>query len=104
MTIELLFAKTGQCRTFLLMSLLGAAVTLLLQLGGALRRRSRLLGAAADVLTALFFALAAAQIILRSGEGLRGYGLLGLCIGGGLYLGCGAPVVERLESLFKRPK
>ena len=94
MTLEVLFAAAGQRRTFLLMMLLGAALALLVHLGGSLHRVSRPRGMVADLLTAIGFALAAAWVILCSGEGLRLYGLLGLCIGGALYLGGLAPAVE----------
>ena len=102
MTLEVLFAAAGQRRTFLLMALLGAAVSLLIHLGGSLHRFSRPLGMVADLLTAIGFALAAAWIILGSGEGLRLYGLLGLCIGGTLYLGGVAPAVEWAGSKRSR--
>ena len=101
MTLEVLFAAAGQTRTFLLMGLLGAALALLVHLGGCLHRQSRLLGMAADLLIAALFALGGAQIILGSGEGLRLYGLLGLCIGGALYLGGFAPLVDWLGKAFR---
>ena len=52
MTLELLFLKAGQCRTFLTMVLLGAGMALLVHLAGALHRRKPWLGMAADVLLA----------------------------------------------------
>ena len=102
MTLEVLFAAAGQRRTFLLMMLLGAAVALLIHLGGSLHRFSRPLGMVADLLTAAGFVLAATWIILGSGEGLRLYGLLGLCIGGALYLGGLAPAVNWWGSRLSR--
>ena len=42
-------------------------------------------------------AMALGQIILRSGEGLRLYGLLGLCIGASLYAAGVAPAVSWLH-------
>ena len=102
MTLEVLFAAAGQRRTFLLMGLLGAAVALLIHLGGSLHRFSRPLGMVADLLTAAGFVLAATWIILGSGEGLRLYGLLGLCIGGALYLGGVAPAVEWVKKRLPR--
>ena len=93
MTLEVLFAQSGQGRTFLLMVLTGAALALGVQLAGFLHRASRLLGMAADLICAAGLALALAQILLRSGEGLRLYGLLGLCIGGALYAAGPGPVV-----------
>lgn len=105
MTLEVLFAAAGQRRTFLLMGLLGAALALLIHLSGSLHRVSRPLGMAADLLTAVGFALCGAWILLASGEGLRLYGLLGLCIGGGLYLGGVAPIVNWLaKHLMTKPR
>ena len=91
MTIELLFAKASQGRNFLLMVLLGAALALVVQLAGFLHRKSTWLGLAADLLCAVGLALGMAQILLTSGEGLRLYGLLGLCIGGAVYAAGIAP-------------
>jgi len=106
MTLELLFAKSGQCRTFLAMVLLGAGLALFVQLSGGLHRVKPWLGMAADVLLAAGLALAVGQLILLGGEGLRGYGLLGLLIGGALYTAGIAPVIRRLMGLrknFSRP-
>lgn len=102
MTLEVLFAAAAQRRTFLLMGLLGAALALMIHLGGSLHRKSRLLGVAGDLLTAAIFSLAAAGILRHSGEGLRGYGLLGLCIGGALYLGGAAPAVDWLAGFLRK--
>ena len=93
MTLEVLFAQAGQCRTFLLMVLLGAAMALLVHLSGRILRRNRWFGMAADLLCAVGLALALGQVLLSSGEGLRGYGLLGLLIGGALYAAGLAPAV-----------
>ncbi len=82
MTLEVLFAKATQGRTFLLLMLCGLAVGALVQLAGVLHRVNRFLGLAADLLCVVILAAAAAHILLASGEGLRLYGLLGLCIGG----------------------
>ena len=100
MTIEVLFAAATQRRTFLLMGLLGAALALLIHLGSSLHRVSRPMGMTCDLLIAALFALAVSRIILHSGEGLRLYGLLGLCIGGALYLGGIAPAVNWLGKCF----
>lgn len=94
MTIELLFAKASQGRTFLLMVLLGAALALVVQLAGFLHRKSTWMGLAADLLCALGLALGMAQILLTSGEGLRLYGLLGLCIGAAVYAAGIAPGIS----------
>lgn len=101
MTLEVLFAAAAQRRTFLLMTLLGAALGMLVHLNGCLHRASRPLGLAGDLLTAFFFALAGAWILLQSGEGLRLYGLLGLSIGAALYLGGLAPLVNGLARLLR---
>lgn len=93
MTLEVLFAQAGQCRTFLLMVLLGAAMALLVHLSGRIHRRNRWFGMATDLLCAVGLALALGQVLLGSGEGLRGYGLLGLLIGGALYAAGLAPAV-----------
>ena len=93
MTLEVLFAQAAQGRTFLLMTLCGAVMALLVQLAGFVHRRSRFLGMGADLLCAAALALTMGHILLRSGAGLRLYALLGLCIGAGLYAGGLAPVV-----------
>nr|MBR4280390.1 hypothetical protein [Clostridia bacterium] len=102
MTLEVLFAAAGQSRTFLLMGLLGAAMTLLIHMSGSLHRVCKPLGMTADLLIAVIFALCGTWIILGSGEGLRLYGLLGLCIGGALYLGGGAPLVDWLAGILRK--
>ncbi len=107
MTLELLFAKAGQCRTFLSMVLLGAGMALFVQLSGRLHRWKPWLGMAADLLLAAGLGLAVGQLILLGGEGLRLYGLLGLMIGGALYTAGAAPAVRRLMAvgkIFSRPK
>ena len=91
MTIELLFAKASQGHTFLLMVLLGAALSLVVQLAGFLHRKSTWMGLMGDLLCALGLALGMAQILITSGEGLRLYGLLGLCIGAAVYAAGIAP-------------
>lgn len=105
MTLEVLFAQANQGRTFLLMLLCGAVMGGLIQLGGLVHRVSPLLGLAADLLCAAGLALALGWILLRSGEGLRLYGLLGLCIGGALYAaGLAGPVRWLVSRLKKRPR
>lgn len=93
MTLEVLFAQASQGRTFLLMLLCGAAMGLAVQLAGFLHHASRPLGMAADLLCAAGLALTLGHILLHNGEGLRLYGLLGLCIGGAAYASGLAPVV-----------
>ncbi|MDD6049657.1 MAG: hypothetical protein PUC00_00035 [Clostridiales bacterium] len=87
MTLEVLFAQAHQGRTFLLMLLCGAAMGLLVHLATYLHRISALWGSAADLLLASGLALTLGWVLLQSGEGLRLYGLLGLCVGGALYVG-----------------
>ncbi len=103
MTLEVLFAQAHQGRTFLLMLLCGAAMGLLIQLTGFLHRANLFFGMAADLLCAAGLALALGWILLGSGEGLRLYGLLGLCIGGALYAaGLAGPVgwvVRKIRGL-----
>lgn len=93
MTLELLFAKAAQGRTFLLMAALGALLALCVQLCGCLHRLCRPAGLAADLFTALGAAAGMAQILQSSGAGLRLYALLGLCIGAALYAAGLAPAV-----------
>lgn len=93
MTLEVLFAQAAQGRTFLLMTLGGAALALGVQLAGFLHQRSRWLGMGADLLLAAGMTLTVAHILLRSGAGLRLYAVLGLCIGAAVYMGGLAPAV-----------
>ena len=104
MTLEVLFAKAHQPRTFLLMLLCGAATGLMIHLAGFLHRRNRYLGMAADLLISFCLAGALGWILLGSGEGLRLYGLLGLCIGGTLYAaGVGPMLAWCIRRLRKSP-
>lgn len=93
MTLEVLFSQAAQSRTFLMMLLCGAALALCVQLAGFLHRLNPLLGLGADLLCAMGLMAAVGQILLHSGEGLRLYGLLGLCIGAALYTAGIAPAV-----------
>lgn len=99
MTLEVLFAQAAQGRTFLLLTLCGAALALGVHLAGFLHRRSRPLGVAADLLLAAGAMLAVGRILQASGAGLRLYGLLGLCIGAGLYAGGVAPAVGWINRI-----
>ena len=101
MTLEVLFAKARQSRTFLAMVLLGAGMALLVHLSGRLHRRSAALGMASDLLIAVLLACTAGQLLLAGGEGLRLYALLGLMIGGALYLAGPGPVVGRILQRVK---
>lgn len=102
MTLEVLFAQAAQGRTFLLLTLCGAALALGVHLAGFLHRRSRPLGMAADLLLAAGATLTVGQILLASGAGLRLYGLLGLCIGAALYAGGIAPAVGWMGRCIMR--
>lgn len=79
--LEVLFARAAQGQVFLLLLLGGAVLGLLTLPAGALYRRSRWMGLAAQ---ALCVALAGGLLLggmLLAGEGLRGYALLGLLLG-----------------------
>ena len=102
MTLEVLFAQALQGRTFLLMVLCGAAMGLLAHLSSWLHGVKRWLGMTADLLCALALTLALGWILLHSGEGLRLYGLLGLCIGGALYAAGIAPILGFLRGIIAR--
>lgn len=104
MTLELLFAQPRQGHTFLLMVLCGLALGAGILLAGWVHRHSRPLGMAADLLIALLAAAAAGGILLQSGEGLRLYALLGLCIGGAVYAACIAPLVRGIAARLDRPR
>ena len=104
MTLEVLFAQAAQGRTFLLLVVCGMAAGLGVQLAGVLHRRNRFLGMAADLLCAFLLAAVLGQILLISGEGLRLYGLLGLCIGGALYGAGIGPMVRRIAARLDRPR
>lgn len=82
MMLEVLFAQAVQGRTFLLMALCGFLLGALSCGSGCLHRLHRALGLAADAFIGLALAVCCGWILLFSGEGLRLYGLLGLCIGG----------------------
>ncbi len=83
--MESLFAKAAQGRTFLQTAQLGALMGLLIQLSGGARRVKKWLGLLCDGGIVLLLTAAAGRILLSSGEGLRGYALLGLCTGAALY-------------------
>lgn len=104
MTLEVLFAQAAQGRTFLLLVVCGMAAGLGVQLAGILHRRNRFLGMAADLLCAFLLAAVLGQILLISGEGLRLYGLLGLCIGGAVYAAGIGPLFRWLADTLCRPR
>ena len=98
MTLEVLFSQAVQGRTFLLLTLCGAALALGVQASGFLHRISRWLGLAADLLCACMLTAALGQILLASGSGLRLYGLLGLIIGVLIYSAGPGRLVGRLMN------
>ena len=100
MTLEVLFAQASQGHTFLLMVLCGSAMGLGVQLAGFLHHWKSWVGMAADLLCTFLLALVLGWIILYSGEGLRLYGLLGLCIGAALYAAGIGPVVRGLGKII----
>lgn len=100
-TLELLFARAAQGRTFLLMAAGGAALGVVLQAANWLNRRNRAAGIAADVLLAL---LASALLLLSvgTGGGLRGYALLGVLLGLALYRAGVAPLAAGAFHAIKK--
>lgn len=102
MTLEVLFARQGQSRAFLQLCCLGMAAGMLLHLSVGVHRRSRLLGAVLDVLGCLLMAAAAALVLMRSGIGIRLYGVLGLVIGILLYVAGMMQVLRLAARLIHR--
>ena len=102
MILENLFAQAAQGRTFLLMCVCGLALGAMLHLSRALRGWKVWLGAAADILTALLLGGMTLGVMLRSGEGLRGYALLGLLLGAALYEAGLSRLLMALGRLLKR--
>lgn len=100
-TLELLFARAAQGRTFLLMAAGGAALGVVLQAANWLNLRNRAAGIAADVLLAL---LASALLLLSvgAGGGLRGYALLGVLLGLMLYRAGVAPLAAGAFRVIKK--
>lgn len=85
MTLEALFARQQQARTFLLLCGAGLIAGALLHVSRPLHRKNRALGDAWDALSVIaLFALIAAAM-LRSQSGLRLYAALGLTVGLTLY-------------------
>ena len=85
MILENLFAQAAQGRTFLMMCVCGLLLGAMLHLSRALRRRRTWLGNAVDLLSAILLGGMALIVLLRAGDGLRGYALLGLLLGAALY-------------------
>ena len=84
--MEKLFALQHQRETFLLLCAGGFALGLVIDLTRIARRMGRMAALAGDVLAALALFALLAYASLRSGEGLRLYGLLGAALGAAVYL------------------
>lgn len=88
--LEVLFARAEQGTTFLRMTVCGLILGMLLHGATHLTRKAPGLTLLWDAGAALGLAACLFPVLLESGEGLRLYGLLGLCIGLALYwLGVG---------------
>ena len=103
MILENLFAQAAQGRTFLLMCLCGLMLGAMLHLSRALRYWKAWLGAVADAVTALTLGGMVLGVMLFSGEGLRGYALLGLLLGAALYEAGLRRLVGALGKLLWKP-
>ena len=99
MILENLFAQAAQGRTFLLMCVCGLTLGALLHLSRILRRWKPWLGNLCDAASALLLGGMALAVLLQSGEGLRGYALLGLLLGAALY----QAGLSRLVTALGRP-
>ncbi|MBQ8556820.1 MAG: hypothetical protein IJ438_13255 [Clostridia bacterium] len=102
MTLEVLFAREMQTQAFLLMTAAGVVIAGLVQLAGFLHGVNRAAGVMADALCAMAAAAAVMHIAMQTGGGLRGYGLLGLCIGAVLYSLGAAPVINGTARLVRK--
>ena len=103
MILENLFAQAAQGRTFLMMCVCGLLTGAMLHLSRALRRQRPWLGNVIDLLTALLSGGSALIVLLRGGEGLRGYALLGLLIGAALYQAGLRYMIGGLFRQLRRP-
>ena len=83
--LEVLFAHAAQNAVFLLAVRLGILLGALCQLMLWLRRKLPVLRWGWDALWALGGLAAGLTVVWRSGDGLRGYALLGLIVGALLY-------------------
>lgn len=84
--IEKLFAVQNQRETFLLLCAGGVGLGCVMHLACAAQRLGRAAALAGDMLAGLALLALLAYASLRSGEGLRLYGLLGVTIGAAAYL------------------
>ena len=104
-TLEVLFARAAQGRSFLWMTVGGLLLGALLTLAGRLQRRHAWLGRALDALTALLAAGMALAAAFLAGEGLRLYALLGLLLGGALWRAGVQPLIDAavgaMQKLFR---
>lgn len=99
--MEKLFALQHQRETFLLLCAGGFALGLVIDLTRIARRMGRMAALAGDVLAALALFALLAYASLRSGEGLRLYGLLGAALGAAVYL---AVVSRALQGAWRQMK
>lgn len=104
MTLEVLFAQQNQCSAFLQLCVLGLAAGMLLHASVAVHRRRRIIGSVLDVVCCMGVAVLAALVMLRSGSGVRLYGLLGLVIGMLLYAAGVMQAVRWLSRMVTRGK
>jgi len=102
MMLETLFAHQQQEQVFLLMLACGMVLGLMLHIGTLLRRR--LLSALWDALTAFTGAAMVLLVILRYQSGLHAYGVLGLLLGGLLYLAGPAQLARGAGELLQKYK
>ena len=102
MILENLFAQAAQGRTFLMMCVCGLVLGAMLHLSRALRQVRPWLGNLCDALAAVLLGGMALGVMLLSGEGLRGYALLGLLIGAALYQAGLSRVLGALGGLLWR--
>lgn len=83
--MERLFAVQAQREIFLLMLSGGCALGLLMDIARAVQARWPRAGLAADIVPALALFVLLMAVMLRTREGLRLYGLLGVALGAMLY-------------------
>lgn len=103
MTLENLFAQAAQCRTFLTMCLCGILLGSMLHLAHGLWQWRPWLGALGDLAALAGLACLSLKALIPSGEGLRGYTLLGLLLGATLYSAGLSRMFNALAHLFARP-
>ena len=103
MILENLFAQAAQGRTFLQMCVCGLLLGAMLHLSRTLRGVRPWLGNLVDAAVAVLLGGSALWVLLGSGEGLRGYALLGLLIGAALYQAGVGRAVSRIWKMLAGP-